>query len=116
MDTLVLIVIVALLATLAGVIWFSGKENPIKSGASRSSRAKAFRASLPQLREIASRHQRHPVGHQAQIFLFEWNRIRNEIQRMGRDQRERRLADLYYARVQPILEAYENLKRERSSK
>ena len=115
MSVIASVLIVALVAILAGVIWSQGKGNPIKSGANRSSRSKALRNSIPQLRKIASRYHRQPVGQQAQIFLFGWQRIQEEIKRMGREKRERRLAALYYTRVQPILEAYEKIQKERNT-
>jgi len=115
MEILALAVVVVLAAILAGVVWSYGKGSPIKNRASQSSRARALRESIPRLREIASRCPKEKVGQQAQVFLFEWHGIQSEIKRMGRDKREQRLATLYYARVQPILEAYENLPQRKRS-
>jgi len=102
MEQMALFVVVAVLAILVILVLLFGRDNPSKD----------IYESIPELRKIATLYQNSGLGTEAQIFLYHWQEIQRNIRKMRGERREKFLANLYYTRVQPMLEAHKRFQQQ----
>ncbi|HLD96677.1 MAG TPA: hypothetical protein VI794_03135 [Patescibacteria group bacterium] len=97
-----LAVIVILVILLVVFVLASGREDPPKD----------IYRSIPELREIIARYPDSKLGEEAEIFLIKWQGMQKKIKRMGGEERKKLLSDIYYTRVQPMLEAHKRFQQQ----
>lgn len=106
----------AFILLLAVFVLTYGRGGSTRAGLDQAFLAKDIYKSIPRIREIVNMSPRNKLWEEAETFLIDWQRMQRSIRRMGRERRQKFLADLYYTRVEPILKAHQDLQKQRRNK